>query len=150
MRFRRRAAPISSCVSRSCQPRPLCETSSLLDLGAQVRDRCGEHTVLRVLGGDLLAKRSHQAPLQAEDLLLRFVGVVLVGLHLDTQRRGAQRRLAIQPGDALRLHLRVGVRELPGEVVAHERAVNPRAALADRRFELVIAARFRAAGGPAI
>jgi hypothetical protein len=44
-----------------------------------------------------------------------------------------------------------GERELPGEVVAHERAVNPRAASADRRLELVIAARFRAsADGPAI
>jgi hypothetical protein len=48
--------------------------------------------------------------------------------------------LATQPGDEPRLDLRFGVRDLPGEVVAHKRSVNARTASDGRRRELIVAA----------
>lgn len=71
----------------------------LLDLGAQLVDGCGSAAVFRVLGGDLVAERSRQARLQLADLVLRLAGLVLGGFRLDPERRGAQRRLAAQPGN---------------------------------------------------
>ena len=87
--------------------------------------------MLRVLDGDLVAKGPSEPALQRTDLLLGFAGLVLCGFHLDPQRCGAQRRLATESGDEPRLDLRLGVADLGGEVVAHERAVNASAARDD-------------------
>ena len=54
--------------------------------------------MLGVLGGDLLAERLGEPCLERADLLLCFARLLLGGLHLDPQRRGAERGLAAQAG----------------------------------------------------
>lgn len=103
VRFRRRAASSSSSVSRSCPGSSTCTASNCLTL--QLLDSRRGEAMLGMLGRDLVAQRRCKPGLQGAHLLLTFSRVLLGGLQLDSQRRGAERGLGAQAGDA---HFRFG------------------------------------------